>query len=75
MGEKNLKLQIFLLCGPLKDLFFFAGKKTEPLLVYLIEYFINSLLGNVGNFFIGLCASDIVIEFVLFIFWFLLFLI
>ena len=68
-----MKLQIIFFRGPLQNFFFFVCEKAVSLLIYLVKYFINSFLCDVGDFFKRLCARNIVIKFVLFVFRFFLF--
>src|SRR5664279_3916818 len=72
--KELLKLQIFLFSSPLQDLFFFTRQKTISLLINLIEYFVDSFLSDVWDFFIRLCSRHIIVKLVFFIFWFFLFL-
>ena len=57
-------LQIFLFSSPFQNFFFLVGQETISLLIDFIQDFIDAFLGDIGNFFIGLCAGYIIEEFV-----------
>ena len=63
-----LKLQILVFGRALQNLLLLIRELMISFFPYLIKYRVNSLLSEIGNFFVGLRTARIVVEF--FFLWF-----